>query len=194
MGILGTQTCAVCGTNVRPPHARYRIANKEIICKECYQKAQIQADQMKLGRILLSADQIKKQIRDIDKFKKMANKKSNKIRDALVKFGVSTTDIDQFPSEKIANISLTLKKHETILNALTVNDGPQMAILALTFEKIIQLTTDDVLLFPLAAITHLQTNDANQLSFEFDGHVFTFSSLNASLIREFATQVQDRLE
>ncbi len=194
MGILGTQTCAVCGTNVRPPHARYRIANKEIICKECYQKAQIQADQMKLGRILLSADQIKKQIRDIDKFKKMANKKSNKIRDALVKFGVSTTDIDQFPSEKIANISLTLKKHETILNALTVNDGPQMAILALTFEKIIQLTTDDVLLFPLAAITHLQTNDANQLSFEFDGHVFTFNSLNASLIREFATQVQDRLE
>lgn len=194
MGILGTQTCAVCGTNVRPPHARYRIANKEIICKECYQKAQIQADQMKLGRILLSADQIKKQIRDIDKFKKMANKKSNKIRDALVKFGVSTTDIDQFPSEKIANISLTLKKHETILNALTVNDGPQMAILALTFEKIIQLTTDDVLLFPLAAITHLQINDSNQLSFEFDGHVFTFSSLNASLIREFATQVQDRLE
>lgn len=194
MGILGTQTCAVCGTNVRPPHARYRIANKEIICKECYQKAQIQADQMKLGRILLSADQIKKQIRDIDKFKKMANKKSNKIRDALVKFGVSTADIDQFPSEKIANIILTLKKHETILNALTVNDGPQMAILALTFEKIIQLTTDDVLLFPLAAITHLQTNDANQLSFEFDGHVFTFSSLNASLIREFATQVQDRLE
>ena len=149
---------------------------------------------MKLGRILLSADQIKKQIRDIDKFKKMANKKSNKIRDALVKFGVSTTDIDQFPSEKIANISLTLKKHETILNALTVNDGPQMAILALTFEKIIQLTTDDVLLFPLAAITHLQTNDANQLSFEFDGRVFTFSSSNASLIREFATQVQDRLE
>ena len=74
MGILGTQTCAVCGTNVRPPHARYRIANKEIICKECYQKAQIQADQMKLGRILLSADQIKKQIRDIDKFKKMAKK------------------------------------------------------------------------------------------------------------------------
>ncbi len=194
MGILGTQTCAVCGTNVRPPHARYRIANKEIICKECYQKAQIQADQMKLGRILLSADQIKKQIRDIDKFKKMANKKSNKIRDALVKFGVSTTDIDQFPSEKIANISLTLKKHETILNALTVNDGTQMAILALTFEKIIQLTTDNVLLFPLAAITHLQTNDANQLSFEFDGRVFTFSSSNASLIREFTTQVQDRLE
>lgn len=147
---------------------------------------------MKMGRIILSADQIKKQIRDIEKFKKMADRKSNSIRNELTKQQITESILDQFSEEQFANVSLLFKKHETILAAVPAQDQDHDVVIILTYAKLIEIRPDDILSFQLAAIDDFNFA-TTQLTFTFNQDHMTWRVTNSERINNFVDQVQSRL-
>lgn len=194
VALLGTQECTVCGNSIKAPHARYRIANKQVICKSCYQKAEIQASQMKFGKIQLTAHEVKKQIQDIQKYRKIADRQSEHVKSQLLKLGIQADTLADFLEERLSAIALNLKNNEPILAAIVGETTPANDLLMVTRKKIIRLVDGQIFSYPLSSIGKSLAINGSTVEFSVDDQLISFTTANLEQLQQFITITNDKLK